>query len=107
MCELLRKIEAIADPKEDKLLLLIGQLVDDRFRSISKRLDKVDTEIAGLTSFVVEHQSCPVIGNEENARILLLFAKYPKMSVTIFLGFVALAFTSFGANLQKILPLFQ
>ena len=106
MCQILKKIEAIADPHEDKLLILIGQLVDDRFSSISKRLDGVDLKIANLTEFMENHQTCPVVGNEENTRILLLLAKYPKFTVTMILGFIALAFTSFGANLQKILTLF-
>lgn len=107
MCQLLKKIEAIADPAKDKVLLLLSNLIDDRFTNLSERLDRVDAKIGELTKFMESHATCPVVGQEENTRMLLLLMNHPKLTALIFLGFVALAFTSIGANLQKLLDLFN
>jgi len=105
MCSILKSIQAVADPEKDKVVILLANLVDNRFDTLAGKIDNLIDKITDISDFVHDHKSCPVLekGNEDKVKLLLMLTKYPKLVVAIIIGiFTSLGLSLSGANLDVI-----
>ncbi len=105
MCSILTSIQAVADPEKDRVVILLANLVDNRFEALAVKIDNLTDKITDISDFIHDHSQCPVLeaGNEDKVKLLLMLAKYPKLVVAAIIGiFASLGATISGANLDAI-----
>lgn len=99
---------------QDKKLLLLAELVETRCSSLAehqgelqKSLQDTNAKLDKVTKLLEEQQKegreCPVYRNRENFEKFSFFMKYPRFSLLMLLGIVALVAGFFGANVLPYL----
>lgn len=99
---------------QDKKLLLLAELVETRCSSLAehqeelqKSLQDTNIKLDKVTKLLEEQQKedreCPVYKNRENFEKFSFFMRYPRFSLLMLLGIVALMAGFFGANVLPYL----
>jgi hypothetical protein len=96
------KIRMMADPETDKVVLLLSELVDEGFDYLSDKLDGIVEKIDDIGTCVRNHQTCPVIGNEEHVKLAIILFRYPKIMAAAIVGLLTSLGISLGLNLDVV-----
>lgn len=101
---------------QDKKLLLLAELVETRCDALSKNqgglkesLDETNSKLDKLTELLEKYEKdthgCPVYKNKKSIDFdkILVFVKYPKLSLLVLLGTFALLVGVFSSGITSIL----
>jgi hypothetical protein len=103
MCEILKSIQAVADPEKDKVIILMANLVDNQFSRLNEKMDGISVALKDIGDFIHDHGQCPVIGEEEKVKLILMLAKYPKVTAVVIIGILTSMGISLGVDHTQIL----
>ena len=99
---------------QDRKILLLAELVETKCDALGKSQDDLKESLRStnqkldkLTNLLEKYESdthgCPVYKNRTDYEKISFFIKYPKISILVLLGAIALLGGFFGANIMEII----
>ena len=113
--KIVETLELMCDKEnpQDRKILLLAELVETKCDALGKNqddlkksLDNTNQKLDRLTNLLEKYESdthgCPVYKHRSEYEKISFFIKYPKISILVILGVIALLGGFFGANFMEI-----